>query len=171
MATHKSSAIEQMMATSSPVGAHTAASHAPASEAGTTPIAAHREKSHAAESVGLASTVAQLPLRFATTATGAAITPLSPLPMRAPASTTTKGASRPASVRRRFGELRAALADGWEIVQPIFARPLWSVADDSITAFNFVLRREHTKRLVTVPSGRTVQRFIRERQLLVDYRR
>ncbi len=77
--------------------------------------------------------------------------------------------SRP-TVRARFGELREALAEGFEIVQPIFARPLWSVSDDSTTAFNFVLRRELTTRLVTVPEGRTVQRFIRERQLLVDYR-
>lgn len=74
-------------------------------------------------------------------------------------------------VRQKFGELREALAEGWEIVQPIFARPLWSVSDDSITAFNFVLRRERTTRLVTVPAGRTVQRFIRDRQLVVDYRR
>jgi hypothetical protein len=74
-------------------------------------------------------------------------------------------------VRQRFTELRTALADGWEIVQPIFARPLWSVVDDSATAFNFVLRREADTRLVTVPEGRTVERFIRDRQLMVDYRR
>lgn len=74
-------------------------------------------------------------------------------------------------VRQRFTELRTALADGWEIVQPIFARPLWSVVDDSATAFNFVLRREADTRLVTVPEGRTVERFIRDRQLIVDYRR
>jgi hypothetical protein len=74
-------------------------------------------------------------------------------------------------VRQRFGELRVALAEGWEIVQPIFARPLWSVADDSITAFNFVLRREGATRLLTVPEGRTVQRFVRDHQLVVDYRR
>jgi hypothetical protein len=72
-------------------------------------------------------------------------------------------------VRARFSELRVALADGWEIVQPIFARPLWSVTDDSATAFNFVLRRERATRLVTVPEGRTVERFIRDRQLSVDY--
>lgn len=90
-----------------------------------------------------------------------------------------RGADQPADkrgkstigVRQKFGELREALEEGWEIVQPIFARPLWSVSDDSITAFNFVLRRERTTRLVTVPAGRTVQRFIRERQLVVDYRR
>jgi hypothetical protein len=75
------------------------------------------------------------------------------------------------SVRQCFGELRTALSEGWEIVQPIFARPLWSAADNSTTAFNFVLRREQATRLVTVPEGRTVQRFIRERELTVDYRR
>jgi hypothetical protein len=80
--------------------------------------------------------------------------------------------ARPGSgVRQRFTELRTALADGWEIVQPIFARPLWSVPDDSTTAFNFVLRRETDTRLVTVPEGRTVERFIRDRHLAVDYRR
>jgi hypothetical protein len=76
-----------------------------------------------------------------------------------------------ASVRQRFGELRTALADGWEIVQPIFARPLWSSTDDAATAYNFVLRRDLMTRLITVPDGRTVQRFIRDRQLVVDYRR
>ncbi len=72
---------------------------------------------------------------------------------------------------QRFSELREALADGWEIVQPIFARPLWKAADDSLTAFNFVLRREQSTRLLTVPSSRSVERFIETRQLQVDYRR
>ena len=75
------------------------------------------------------------------------------------------------SVRQSFGDLRTALSEGWEIVQPIFARPLWSAADNSTTAFNFVLRREQATRLVTVPEGRTVQRFIRDHKLTVDYRR
>ena len=57
------------------------------------------------------------------------------------------------------------------IVQPIFARPLWSVSDDSTTAFNFVLRGPRGTRLITVPQGRTVERFIRDRRLRVDYAR
>ena len=85
-----------------------------------------------------------------------------------PANTKPHGPHK--GVRQRFTELRTALADGWEIVQPIFARPLWSVPDDSTTAFNFVLRRDDDTRLVTVPEGRTVARFIRDRQLIVDYR-
>jgi hypothetical protein len=72
---------------------------------------------------------------------------------------------------RRFGDLREALADGWEIVQPIFARPLWSAADDSQTAFNFVLRRDQATRLFTIPDSRTVERFITTHSLQVDYRR
>ena len=90
--------------------------------------------------------------------------PITRTTIAAPASPPRKG------VRQRFTELRTALADGWEIVQPIFARPLWSVPDDSTTAFNFVLRRDDDTRLVTVPEGRTVARFIRDRQLTVDYR-
>lgn len=85
------------------------------------------------------------------------------LPARAPRN--------PSSVRACFRELRSALNEGWEIVQPIFARPLWSSTDDSATAFNFVLRRDSATRLVTVPEGRTVQRFIRDKKLLVDYRK
>jgi hypothetical protein len=90
--------------------------------------------------------------------------PITRTTVAAPATSPRKG------VRQRFTELRTALADGWEIVQPIFARPLWSVPDDSTTAFNFVLRRDDDTRLVTVPEGRTVARFIRDRQLTVDYR-
>ncbi len=75
------------------------------------------------------------------------------------------------NVRTCFAELRGALEEGWEIVQPVFARPLWSVSDNSTTAFNFVLRRERATRLVTVPEGRSVQRFIRDHHLAVDHRR
>ncbi len=109
-------------------------------------------------------------------ATCAISAPVLRLPVTRPAGTTptttvTKPAKPRGGVRQRFTELRSALADGWEIVQPIFARPLWSVPDDSTTAFNFVLRRATNTRLVTVPEGRTVERFIRDHDLTVDYRR
>ncbi len=78
---------------------------------------------------------------------------------------------KPGGARKQFAELRDALAGGWEIVQPVFARPLWSSADDSLTAFSFVLRRESATRLVTVPGGRLVEKFIASRQLKVDERR
>lgn len=109
----------------------------------------------------------------AAVATCAIAAPVLRLPVARPyAPTQPAAATKPrGGVRFRFGELRTALADGWEIVQPIFARPLWSVPDDSTTAFNFVLRRATDTRLVTVPEGRTVERFIRDRQLTVDYRR
>ncbi len=105
-------------------------------------------------------------------ATCAITAPMLRLPVTRSSATSATPPPKPrGGVRRHFGELRTALADGWEIVQPIFARPLWSVLDDSTTAFNFVLRRATDTRLVTVPEGRTVERFIRDRQLTVDYRR
>lgn len=121
-----------------------------------------------------ASRAASSAAKHSAVVTCAITTPLLRLPVThatrpstaAPAKTTSRG-----GVRQRFTELRTALADGWEIVQPIFARPLWSVPDDSTTAFNFVLRRATDTRLVTVPEGRTVERFIRDRHLTVDYRR
>ena len=113
----------------------------------------------------LASALAQTPVTFVTDSL-----PLEVIAGQSTAHHDEKHGKPAVGVRQKFGELREALADGWEIVQPIFARPLWSVSDDSITAFNFVLRRECTTRLVTVPAGRTVQRFIRDRQLIVDYR-
>lgn len=108
-----------------------------------------------------------------TTRPGARREPVLLFPARQDAAVTaTATAHKPK--RQRFGDLREALADGWEIVQPIFARPLWSALDDSKTAFNFVLARPHGRhgmRLVTVPQGPTVEKFIRARQLTVDYAR
>lgn len=68
----------------------------------------------------------------------------------------------------RMSELLAALADGWEIVQPIFARPLWSSVNDTEMGFNFVIQREKRMRMIIVPQDKTVERFIRERGLAVD---
>ena len=68
----------------------------------------------------------------------------------------------------RLSELRSALAEGWEIVQPIFARPLWSSLNDTVMAFNFVLRRERHVRLITIPRDHDVEDFIGEQHLAVD---
>ncbi len=139
--------------------------------------AARPRPSTAAPGVSSAMAQLSLPVRLGATSAGTAaavatltVTPIH-VPIAEPAASHPSHPGRRNGVRQRFGELRAALAEGWEIVQPIFARPLWSVSDDSTTAFNFVLRREQTTRLLTVPSGRTVQRFIQERNLAVDYRR
>src|SRR5262249_38748837 len=116
---------------------------------------------------GLSSAVAQLPPRYVSDS------PKPPQTLRCAthAAAPVQRTHRQTGVRQRFGELRAALADGWEIVQPIFARPLWSAAANSLTAFRFVLRRQGATRLLTVPEGRTVHRFVRDHQLIVDYRR
>ncbi|PWT70281.1 MAG: hypothetical protein C5B60_12340 [Chloroflexi bacterium] len=75
------------------------------------------------------------------------------------------------SVRQRLGELRAAIAEGFLIQEPIYARPLWSSPDNSRIAYSFVLQLNQVTRLITVPDGRTIQQFIRKRDLTVDYRR
>lgn len=132
---------------------------------------------------GLSAAILQFPLHLTQSraSLSAGMTPAAERAHPAPASgnisrlptplpTASASVSKTPSVRRHFGELREALAEGFEIVQPIFARPLWTTPDDSATAFNFVLARERTTRLVIVPEGRTIQRFIRERHLTVDYR-
>lgn len=90
-----------------------------------------------------------------------------PIPSETPAAP--KRPRQPSNARR-FSELREALAEGWEIVQPIFARPLWSAADDSRTAYNFVLRRDQATRLLTIPGTVAVERFIESHKLAVDHR-
>jgi hypothetical protein len=67
-----------------------------------------------------------------------------------------------------LSELQAAMSDGWQIVQPIFARPLWSSLDDHQIAFHFVLQRERSTKLLTVPESRVVTRFIRQQSLMID---
>lgn len=108
-----------------------------------------------------------------------------PRPSRSPRSEPAKVSHTPArdmapppptrhatnAAQRQFAELREALETGWEIVQPVFARPLWSAADDSLTAFSFVLRQGTATRLITVPSSRIVERFIATQRLSVDERR
>jgi hypothetical protein len=104
----------------------------------------------------MAEAAAQLPLRYATSLSPSVLEP--PVRMQL-------------SVRQRLGELRAAIAEGFLIQEPIYARPLWSSPDDSRIAYSFVLQHNQVIRLITVPDGRTVQQFIRARDLTVDYRR
>ncbi len=72
---------------------------------------------------------------------------------------TTAGTRPP---RRPLRELRAALADGWELVQPIFVRPQWAALDDRQMALHFVLQRDHATRLVSLPATRALRRFIQQ---------
>jgi hypothetical protein len=72
--------------------------------------------------------------------------------------------------RNYLSDLRAAIEDGWQIVQPIFSRPLWNSLNDEKTAYHFVLQREKATRLVTVPESRTLMRFIRDQSLMIDKR-
>jgi hypothetical protein len=106
------------------------------------------------------------PIKSAPNAAPSAAAPSVPTLQRARPSGPREGRG---NVKAHFAELRAALEDGWEIVQPIFARPMWTAVDDSATELHFVLRRDVATRLLTVPEGRGVQRFIRERHLAVNY--
>lgn len=159
----------------------TSRAHAPAATATSAPEAGRAPRAgnvkRTAHAAAPKPTITQLPLFYSATHASArtlARTPVrtEPTPHAEPRieAHAEKSSPRGPTVRQRFGELRDLLAEGWEIVQPIFARPLWSATDNSTTAFNFVLRRENATRLLTVPEGRTVHRFIRERNLLVDYR-
>lgn len=121
-----------------------------------------------------------LALRIAAPAGSHDATPVHPEPRPSPSSRAAHAPRevapaprprKPNGARKQFTELRDALASGWEIVQPVFARPLWSAADDSLIAFSFVLRRENATRLVTVPGGRLVEKFIAAQRLKVDERR
>lgn len=100
-------------------------------------------------------------------ATPAPVSPVMPTSQPTPAA---PKRARPSGARA-LSELREALAEGWEIVQPIFARPLWSVADDSRTAYNFVLCRDQATRLLTAPGTLAIERFIETHRLKVDHRR
>jgi|GEM_PF-2019855 len=74
------------------------------------------------------------------------------------------------TTRHYLLELRTALEDGWQIVQPVFARPLWSSINDEQQAFHFVLQREKATRLMTVPEGRSIIRLIKEQSWSIDKR-
>jgi|GEM_PF-6515320 hypothetical protein len=68
----------------------------------------------------------------------------------------------------RFSELCGALAEGWEIVPPIFVRPLWSARSGVDRAFHFVLHRGRSTRLVVVPRFSQVERFVQDHHLAID---
>lgn len=63
--------------------------------------------------------------------------------------------------RRPLRELRALLADGWDLVQPIFVRPQWS--NEQQMALHFVLQRDRATQLLTLPETRALLRFVRQR--------
>ena len=69
-----------------------------------------------------------------------------------------------------MAELLSALAEGWEIVQPIFARPLWSSVNNSEMGFTFVIQRQERICMIVVPKDQAVEQFIRKRRLVIDHR-
>jgi hypothetical protein len=80
------------------------------------------------------------------------------------------GAAKHADARQPLRELRSALAEGWELVQPIFVRPQWSALDDGHMSLHCVLQRDHATRLVTLPETPATLRFIRKQSWRVQER-
>jgi hypothetical protein len=72
------------------------------------------------------------------------------------------------NARRPLRELRGLLAEGWDLVQPIFVRPQWS--DEQQMALHFVLQRDRATRLITLPETRALLRFVRQRAWRVQGR-
>jgi hypothetical protein len=73
-----------------------------------------------------------------------------------------------AAVDPRYRMLRAALDVGWRIEEPVYLRPRWSANGPRV--YHFILRRptESGQRLLTVPEGSEVERFVRDEGLRVS---
>jgi len=70
----------------------------------------------------------------------------------------------------RYRQLLAALDTGWQIEEPIYLRPRWS--ENRTREYHFILRRPHSTapRLLTVPEGAEVDRFVIDQKLKVTRR-
>ena len=73
-------------------------------------------------------------------------------------------------VEPRYLLLRSALEAGWSIEEPVYLRPRWS--EDGPRVYHFILRleAEGDPRLLTVPEGPEVERFVLDEglQLIVQ---
>ncbi len=60
-----------------------------------------------------------------------------------------------------------ALNEGWYVEEPVYLRPRWM--EGSPRVYHFILRRSPlgSPRLVTIPEGPEVERFVRDRGLEV----
>ncbi|HLF29157.1 MAG TPA: hypothetical protein VJG32_22745 [Anaerolineae bacterium] len=76
--------------------------------------------------------------------------------------------AHPGSLDASYRLLRAALDTGWRIEEPIYLRPRWS--DSGPRVYHFILRRPRytTQRLLSVPEGPEVERFVRDEGLRIS---
>ncbi len=75
--------------------------------------------------------------------------------------------ARPSPVGAQFRLLISALDLGWRVEEPVYLRPRW--AEDSSRVYHFILKRSPASppKLVTVPEGPEVQRFVHDQGLRV----
>ena len=73
--------------------------------------------------------------------------------------------AHPSQIEPQFRSLLAARDLGWRIEVPVYLRPRWSEAGPRV--YYFILRREQSAppRLLSVPAGPAVDRFVRGESL------
>ena len=79
--------------------------------------------------------------------------------------------ARAASVEPHYHLLLAALDMGWRIEEPVYLRPSWS--DKGQRVYYFILRQADSgeQKLLSVPEGRAVKRFVYDQVLSVVMRK
>jgi hypothetical protein len=79
---------------------------------------------------------------------------------------TLQHSSHPAPIDPSYRILLAALDTGWQVEEPVYLRPRWS---GGARVYHFILRLPPLTqpRLITVPEGPEVDRFVHDRDLQV----
>lgn len=67
----------------------------------------------------------------------------------------------------RMALLLRQLQLGWQVEAPVIERVVFTGPHGLASAFEFVLRNEHTCQVIAVPNCDEIQRFLRERTLTV----
>src|ERR1700687_794566 len=73
--------------------------------------------------------------------------------------------AHPSQIEPQFRSLLAALDMGWRIEEPVYLRPRWSEVGPRV--YHFFLRRTllAAPRLLSVPEGPEVDRFVQDESL------
>jgi len=80
---------------------------------------------------------------------------------------TLRDGPRPRSVEGQFRLLTSALDLGWQIEEPVYLRPRW--AEGAPRVYHFIFKRHPTSppKLITVPEGPDLRRFVADERLQV----
>ncbi len=90
--------------------------------------------------------------------------------LRQPVRLADAAGAPPSGVEPRYRLLLAALDMGWRIEEPVYLRPRWG--DEGQRAYYFILRRADSgeQKLLSVPEGQEVKRFVHDQRLSVSMR-